>query len=47
MAKIMTTRPPERLHDILRRYAKEQGYTLNQLVLQVLWDWAKKQGLVS
>lgn len=47
MAKIMTTRPPEKLHSILKQSAKRQGYTLNHLVIQILWDWAKKQGLVS
>lgn len=41
MAKVMTVRPPESLHKILKQSAKTKGYTLNQLVLQILWDWVK------
>lgn len=43
MAKIMTVRPPDRLHNILRDMARERGYTLNQLVLQILWEWVKNE----
>ena len=42
MAKIMTVRPPEELHKILKRIAKQKGYTVNQLVLQILWSWQKE-----
>ena len=43
MAKIMTVRPPDKLHNILRDRAKGLGYTLNQLVLQILWEWVKNE----
>lgn len=41
MARIMTVRPPEELHNILKESAKQKGYTVNQLVLQILWAWVK------
>lgn len=41
MAKIMTVRPPEELHQILKNSAHGKGYTVNQLVLQILWEWVK------
>ncbi len=43
MAKIMTVRPPEELHQIIKKSAKRKGYTVNQLVLQILWAWTKEQ----
>ena len=43
MAKIMTVRPPEELHNILKKSAKQKGYTVNQLVLQILWAWEKNE----
>ena len=43
MAKIMTVRPPDRLHQILKNEAVEHGFTLNQLVLKILWDWVKRE----
>ncbi len=43
MAKIMTIRPPEELHNILKRTAKKSGYTMNALVLHILWDWLEKE----
>lgn len=42
MSKVMTVRPPEELHQTLKRAAKEKGYTMNQLVLQILWAWVNK-----
>lgn len=42
MAKIMTVRPPDKLHRDLKEAAKAEGFTLNALVLQILWDWVKK-----
>lgn len=43
MAKIMTVRPPDNLREKLRDTARERGYTLNQLILQILWEWVKDQ----
>lgn len=42
MAKIMTVRPPDNLQQVIKEKAKEKGYTVNQLVLQILWEWIKK-----
>lgn len=42
MAKIMTVRPPEELHKILKHSAQQKGYTVNQLVLQILWTWVNE-----
>lgn len=41
MAKVMTIRPPDNLRDALKRIAQEKGYTINQLVITILWDWYK------
>lgn len=43
MSKMMTVRPPEKLKDTLKRLAKEKGYTLNHLVIQILWEWVNKK----
>lgn len=43
MSKIMTIRPPDELHEKLKSIAKKYGYTLNKLVLQILWDWLKNE----
>ena len=43
MAKIMTVRPPDKLQEILKNVARERGYTTNQLVIQILWDWMTMQ----
>ncbi len=40
--KIMTIRPPEELKEKLNSTAKEQGITLNQLVLSILRGWAER-----
>lgn len=42
MANIMTVRPPDELRNRLKNAAKNRGYTLNQLVLQILWAWAEE-----
>lgn len=34
---------PEELHSILKTEAAAQGYTLNGIVRQILWEWAKRQ----
>lgn len=41
MSKVMTVRPPDNLRDKLKRVAVLKGYTVNQLVLQILWSWIK------
>lgn len=41
MSKIMTIRPPEELRLVLKKYCEKRGYTVNQLVLQILWEWVK------
>ena len=44
MQNIMTIRPPEKLKEWLKKEAKEQGFTVNGLVLNILWDYFKKEG---
>lgn len=41
MPKVMTIRPPEELRKELKQTAAAKGYTVNQLVLTILWDWCK------
>ena len=41
MSKVMTIRPPEELREKLKKYCLKRGYTVNQLVLQILWEWIK------
>lgn len=43
MEKVMTIRPPEELRKELKRTAERNGYTVNQLVLSILWAWVRKQ----
>ena len=45
MANIIATtlRAPETLLARLKQSAKEQGHTLNALILQILWEWAERQ----
>ncbi len=42
MPKVMTIRPPESLRKILKNYCEKKGYTVNQIVLQILWEWVDK-----
>ncbi len=42
MATIMTVRVPDELQEQLKNKAKDRGLTRNALVLQILWEWAKK-----
>ncbi len=42
MSKVMTIRPPENLQQAIKAAATEKGYTVNQLVLQILWAWVKE-----
>ena len=34
---------PHKLKRILTEKAKPDGYTLNGLILQILWEWVKKE----
>ena len=36
-------RAPDTLKSYLQKVAQERGATLNQLLLQILWDWVKGQ----
>lgn len=42
MSNIMTIRPPDSLRKHLKWAAKKKGFTLNSFVLQILWEWDKK-----
>ena len=33
----------EESHETLKAAASQRGQTLNGLIRQILWDWAKKQ----
>lgn len=43
MANIMTVRAPDELQKVLSEEAKKLGHPRNALILQILWDWVKKQ----
>lgn len=43
MAKIMTIRPPEELHQKLKVLAKEREFTVNGVVLEILWAYTEKK----
>lgn len=43
MISQMLVRSPQELKDILQERAKKKGLTLNSLILQILWEWLKKQ----
>lgn len=38
-----TFRMPKQLIELIKEKAHQQGVSLNALILQILWDWAKKQ----
>ena len=42
MAKKMTVRPPDELKIHLQQQAKKLRLPLNYLILQILWEWVKK-----
>lgn len=42
MKSQMLIRTPDELKESLRDIAKRRGQTMNQLVLQVLWEWIRK-----
>lgn len=37
-------RTTEELKTILQKEAKRIGITLNALILQILWEWVKREG---
>lgn len=39
-----TLRLPKMLFDQLKEEAYRQGHSLNALILQILWDWVKREG---
>ena len=42
MIEKILIRAPQVLKMQLRCLAQQRGATLNQLILQILWDWVKK-----
>ena len=36
--KILTVRMPKKLHEMIRKLAKEKGVTMNALVITLLWE---------
>ena len=43
MIEKILIRVPKELKDMLKRIGKAKGITLNQLILQILWDWAESR----
>lgn len=43
MQNIMPIRPPDELKEFIKEAAKNQGFTVNGLVLHILWDYMKKE----
>ena len=43
MLNQMTVRAPEDLQEELKIRAGKQGLTRNALILNILWDWVKKE----
>lgn len=42
MANIMSVRAPDTLQAKLKALADKQGLTRNALILQILWEWVRK-----
>lgn len=42
MDSVMSVRAPDELKKKLKRFAKKQGVTRNALILQILWEWVRK-----
>lgn len=40
---VMTVRAPDDLQEYLKDRAKEQGIARNGLILQILWEWVKRE----
>ena len=43
MLNQMTVRAPEELQEELKIRAGKQGLTRNALILNILWDWIRKE----
>ena len=43
MNPICTFRPPDELRQRLKGAAKKKGITMNALILQILWSWARAE----
>ena len=43
MSQIMPIRPPDKLKEWLKKEAKEQGFTVNGFVLNILWDYYEQR----
>ena len=43
MASIMTVRATDELKESLKHLAAERGFTRNGLILNILWEWVKKE----
>lgn len=42
MKSIMTVRAPNELQKILKSEAEKRGVPRNALILQILWEWVRK-----
>lgn len=42
MIEPMTIRLPSELRAIIKQTAKNQGFTLNALIINILWNWVKQ-----
>lgn len=45
MKTIMQLRIPQKLKEYLQNKAKEKGYSLNSLILKVLWEFKEKESM--
>lgn len=43
MNPICTIRTPNELRETIKAKAKDKGISMNALVLQILWEWARKE----
>ena len=43
MASIMTVRATDELKESLKHLATERGITRNGLILNILWEWVKRE----
>lgn len=41
MNSLVGFRPPDKLKELLKQTAKENGFTVNGLILNILWDYFK------
>lgn len=45
LIKTFTLRMPTGLWRALKSCSQKSGYTLNSFILQILWEWVKKNGV--